>query len=108
MPKYRIPIQGALLIEADSEHQARIMAGMWTVSVRQMTQGVPVQDCLGILASHVTAEKQNITEISEAFSAKKKQLEPKYGGFPKQFAEVYTNYFVGEQMWFELFEMNWK
>jgi len=104
MPKYRVPLYGALLVEAESADQAQTYARMWTVSVRQMTHGVIVQEMHGIAGAHVCTDDDTVQDISDSYAAASEALKMRYAGLAQNLAEKCTNYFVGEQMWFEYYE----
>ena len=72
---------------------------------RLCNSGVAVQAFHDVLAVEVRCNDLGAVEdITVEYEARKVELQREYDGLPREMAERCTNYYVGEQMWFELFE----
>jgi hypothetical protein len=107
MPLYKVSYKGTLLVNAESLYRAEMFASMWGASVKQMTKGVEIQPCSEIEAVFIEVSTRSTRDITEEYISKKSELqkdEEEDKSPLKGLAQKLTNYYVGEQMWYELFE----
>ena len=105
MPAFRIPFTGSLLVEAESEWHADLAAHMWTVSMRQAMHGVKMQPVPeGVEAATIEIGREGIADVSEELAADLEHQSREQCPVTAKLAASLTNYFVGKQADWEMFE----
>jgi hypothetical protein len=74
MPFFRVPFFGSLLVEANSDVWAYIVASQWTVSMRQATHGTEMQPVSPeIKAAEFCIRRSNLRDITTSLQRSMKR-----------------------------------